>query len=319
VEWADNSHEQDGTGEARYTRRVQDEQPLAGVFRACRQGRQVEDDLERSLERMLADARAAWPGIAVTDEAYVRYVAERAPTAEGARLEDLHAADVYLACACAGGDAQAIAALDRGYLPEVLAILGRCGIERAVADEAVQKLRERLFVAADGKRAKIADYSGRGPLAGWLRVAATRAAKDLRRDEATRAAVTREAGPPSSMPGLDPELATIQRRYGDAFNRAFRDAFGALTSEERAVLRFYFVDGLNIERIGGALGLSRATVGRRMITARERLLAETLRLLGECLQATPTELESLLAIVRSKLEVSLGALIGPAPVEHDKD
>jgi RNA polymerase sigma-70 factor (ECF subfamily) len=268
---------------------------------------------ERVLREMLAVARAAWPAIVVSDEAYVRHVAERASKGEGARPQDLHAADVYLACACAAGDPQAIAALDRAFFPEVLAVLARSGVPRAVADEAVQRLRERLFVAADGKRAKIADYSGRGPLAGWLRVAATRAAKDLRRDEATRAAATgRDAGPPASIPSVDPELAVIQRRYGDAFNRAFRDAFASLTAEERSVLRLHFVDGLNIDRIGGALGLSRATVGRRMIGARARLHAETLRLLGASLRATPAELESLLAVVRSKLDVSLGGLLGPA-------
>jgi hypothetical protein len=50
-----------------------------------------------------------------------------------------------------------------------------------------------------------------------------------------------------------------------------------------------------------------------MITARARLHEETLRLLGESLRVTPAELESLLAVVRSKLDVSLGALLGPAP------
>jgi RNA polymerase sigma-70 factor (ECF subfamily) len=69
------------------------------------------------------------------------------------------------------------------------------------------------------------------------------------------------------------------------------------------------VDGLNLERIGVALGLSRATVGRRMIAARERLLAETLRLLGDRIQATPSEVKSLLGVLRSKIEVSLGALL----------
>jgi RNA polymerase sigma-70 factor (ECF subfamily) len=292
---------------------VQDDgHPLATLFQACREGGPVDGALEPVLRRMLAAARAAWPAIAVSDEAYVRYVAERAARGEGTRLQDLHAADVYLACACAARDPQAIAALDRGFLPVVLAALGRSGTPRPIAEEAVQRLRERLFVAAEGKRAKIADYGGRGPLAGWLRVAAIRAAKDLRRDEATRVAVARDAGPPAAIPSVDPELAAIQRRYGDDFNRAFRDAFASLTAEERSVLRFYFVDGLNIERIGGALGLSRATVGRRMISARSRLHAETLRLLGESLQATPSELESLLSVVRSKLEVSLGALLGPA-------
>jgi RNA polymerase sigma-70 factor (ECF subfamily) len=292
---------------------VQDEgHPLAALFRACREGDQVDADVEPILRRMLADGRAAWPAVVVGDEAFVRYVAERAAKGERTRLQDLHAADLYLACACAAGDPQAIAALDRGFFPEVLAGLVRSGAPPAIADEAVQRLRERLFVPAEEKRAKIADYGGRGPLVGWLRVAAIRTAKDLHREEATRAAVARDAGPPATIPSVDPELAAIQRRYGDDFNRAFRGAFASLTAEERSVLRFYFVDGLNIDRIGGALGLSRATVGRRMVTARSRLRAETLRLLAESLRATPTELESLLSVVRSKLEVSLGALLGPA-------
>jgi hypothetical protein len=50
-----------------------------------------------------------------------------------------------------------------------------------------------------------------------------------------------------------------------------------------------------------------------MISARARLRAETLRLLGESLQASPAELESLLGVVRSKLDVSLGGLLGPGP------
>jgi hypothetical protein len=49
-----------------------------------------------------------------------------------------------------------------------------------------------------------------------------------------------------------------------------------------------------------------------MIAGRAQVLEETLRLLGERLPATPTELESLLGIVRSKLDVSLGALVGEA-------
>ena len=284
--------------------------PLTTVFQAFREGVQADGDLEGVLARMLVTARTAWPGVVVGDEAYVRYVAERAAKVDGARLQELHAADLYLACACTAGDPQAIAALDRGFFPDVLASLARSGVEHAVADEAVQRLRERLFVAAEGKRAKIADYSGRGPLAGWLRVAAIRLTKDLRRDEATRAAAAREAGSPEAIPPVDPELASIQRRYGEAFNRALRDAFAALSAEERSILRFYFVDGLNIGRIGGALGLSRATVGRRMITARAHLQQETLRLLGVSLRVTPAELESILGVVRSKLDVSLGALLG---------
>jgi RNA polymerase sigma-70 factor (ECF subfamily) len=84
----------------------------------------------------------------VGDEAYVRYVAERAARGDGIRLEELHAGDLYLACACTAGDPQAIAALDRSLLSRVVVVLVRSGTPRAIAEEAVQRLRERLFVAA---------------------------------------------------------------------------------------------------------------------------------------------------------------------------
>jgi hypothetical protein len=49
-----------------------------------------------------------------------------------------------------------------------------------------------------------------------------------------------------------------------------------------------------------------------MVSGREKVLEETLRLLGERIQASPAELRSLLGAVRSKLDVSLGALLGKA-------
>ena len=253
--------------------------------------------------------RTAWPDAELDPAAFVRHLATRAPGDDPADLDRLHAADLYLACACANGDAASIARFDREYLAPLPAILGRSGVSADLANEAVQWLRERLFVGTNGGRARIADYDGRGALASWVRVAALRAASNLRRDDAARAARDANGAAPSSLTAVDPELALIQRRYGDEFRTALRDAFAALTEEERNVLRLYFNDGLNLDGIARVLGLSRATVGRRMISGRERVLAETLRLLGERIDASPTELLSILGVVRSKLDVSLGALV----------
>jgi RNA polymerase sigma-70 factor (ECF subfamily) len=299
---------------------LRDRCPLAAVFLAARPPIEAEDGaggldreaIEASLVRLLADGRAAWSAAAIEPAAYVRYVAERAPGPSPAHLDRLQGADLYLACACAAGDAGSVAAFDRRYLAPLPPVLGRKGIARDVAEEVVQALRERLFVGAPGARAKIGDYDGRGSLAGWVRVAAIRAASNARRDEGQRAALAGDAGGPAAMTVIDPELALIKRRYGQAFQTALRDAFASLGEEERNVLRLYFTDGLNLDAIARVLGISRATVGRRMIAGRARVLEETLRLLGERLPATPTELESLLGIVRSKLDVSLGALVGEA-------
>ncbi len=268
--------------------------------------------LQARLLAMLEAARQAWPRFSLTQEQFVRAVAERSPAAAAGELDRLHATDLYLACACAEGDPLAIAELERLHLKPLPALLVRKGTSADVADEVVQALRERLLVEGKDGARKIAAYDGRGPLAAWIRVAATRAVGNHRRDEENRAQLLREQGAPDgaqALGQLDPELALIQARYGPAFRGAIADAFAALEGEERAALQLYFQHGMNLDAIARALGLSRATAGRRMLAGRTRVLEETLRLLGERIACTPEELKSLLGVVRSKLEVSLGALL----------
>lgn len=251
------------------------------------------------VKRMLDAGRAAWPDLVVAD--FPAYVRDRA-------RGEAHAADLYLACACAGGDERAIEAFDRTLLAPLPALVVRSGVSKDVAAEVVQALRERLFVGKDGGRALIADYDGRGALAAWVRVAAVRAASNLRRDEANREKLVAEHTP-RSLPVIDPSLALIKRKYGEVFEGAIRDAFAALDAESRNVLRLHFTDGLNLDAIARILGMSRATAGRRMLAARTAVREETLRLLGERIAATPTELVSILDVVRSTLDLSLGALV----------
>jgi RNA polymerase sigma-70 factor (ECF subfamily) len=261
----------------------------------------VADDASSSLAAIVARARAAWPGVTLGDAAFERYLAERAA---GADVASLHAADLYLAAACAEGDPIALSAIDRVFA-EVPAMVERTGGSRAVGEDAAQILREKLLLAREGAPPGIVAYTGRGALRGWLRVAAVRIAVSLRRGDRTAARDADEV----AAGGIDPELALIQARYGEAFRAAFAAALAALPPSERAVLRLHFADGLNLERLAAVIGVSRATAGRRVVAARKLVLDETLRELGVRLRATPTEIESLLAIVRSKLDVSLGALV----------
>ena len=121
-----------------------------------------------------------------------------------------------------------------------------------------------LLVGDAGNAPRISEYSGRGSLAGWLRIAALREASKVARHERTEARLRPDDPPPA----LTPEEQTIRARYGDAFNEAFRAAFAALPAEERLLLRLHFVDGLNLDRLAVALYCSRATAGRRLLAAR---------------------------------------------------
>ena len=159
-----------------------------------------------------------------------------------------------------------------------------------------QQLRERLFVEG-----KITQYSGRGALTSWLRVVTVRAASNLRRQDRPHADIDEVV----LGTAIDPELDVIRRRYGDTFRTALRDAIAGLDADDRNLIRLHYIDGLNIERIAVVFRVSRATIGRRMIAVRERILGETNRLLRERLNATPSELDSLLRVVRSHLGMSL--------------
>jgi RNA polymerase sigma-70 factor (ECF subfamily) len=261
--------------------------------------------LSEAVQSAVARGRASWPEVDVADDAFAGYLLARA---EGADPGGLHVGDLYLACACARGDARAVAIFDRTFLAPVEAIVARTGAALHVGGEVAQVLRERLLVGAEGRRPGIVDYAGRGPLAGWIRVVAIRAAADIGRAERTR----QTAESASEIPAESPEDAAVRAKYGAAFDQAFRDAFRALSAEDRVVLRLHFAEGLNLDRLAVVLGFSRATAGRRMIAARTRLRDGTMQLLGERLSASRDEIESVLAALRSRLDVSMSALVTAA-------
>lgn len=250
-------------------------------------------------------SRAAWPEVALPEEAFASYVAARA---EGADMNGLHGADLYLACACASGNPRAIALFDRVHLSAASAIMERAGIPRHLAVDAAQLLRVHLLTSEDGSPPGITGYGGRGSLAGWVRIVALRAASKLRRGERARA----EPPDVSVAVPASPEDTAIRARYGDAFNQAFRDALHALPAEDRLILRLHFAEGMNLEKLAAAFGFSRATAGRRILAARDRMREETLRLVGERLNANREELESVLRALRSHLDVSFGTLVSAA-------
>src|SRR5262249_50262336 len=147
---------------------------------------------------------------------------EREPLSQ---LRAMHATDLYLACACAQGDPNALRVFERCYMPEATAHLLRAREGEAFADEVRQALRERIFVALDGQLPRIGTYSGRGPLAAWVRIAAVRVASNLQR---ARKGVTTTFVEPLRSPLPDPELDYLRMRHGRELKRAFEATLVAL-------------------------------------------------------------------------------------------
>src|SRR5262245_44419059 len=117
-----------------------------------------------ALRALHARGREAWPGI---DLDVATFTTLATNSLRGGPLDDVRAADLYLAIACAAGIQPAIAALDRHCLSTVVQGLVRRGHSAASAADIVQTLRLRFLVGERGCAPRIADYDGRASLARW--------------------------------------------------------------------------------------------------------------------------------------------------------
>lgn len=289
--------------------------PLAKVFReaappAVAQEMAERPELEATLRGMLEAGQRAWPKLHVEPAAFIRHLAERLPREGSAEeaLSGIQAEHLYLACACALGMPAALAEFDRVFLPYAAKAVARMK-ELGIAEEEVQQaLRQKLFIGPSGT-GKIADYSGRGALGAWVRAAAVRTALNLRRSQKEKIQDGAGDAAELELPSSDPELAFFKRHYREQFQAAFREAMRGLSDRDIAVLRLNMVDGLNIDRIGVMYRTHRSTVARWIARAREQLLHETRRILTERLALPAAELDSVMRLVHSQLDVSINGFL----------
>src|ERR1044071_7693844 len=127
-------------------------------------------------------ARATWPSVELSAETFLAHLARHLPADEPAMdaVAQINAADLYLACACAMGDAHAVAAFEEHCLRGFDRALARLRVTPDAVAEVKQRIRCRLLVADRG-RARIADFAGRGSLRAWVRVMGVREALRLTR------------------------------------------------------------------------------------------------------------------------------------------
>jgi RNA polymerase sigma-70 factor (ECF subfamily) len=292
---------------------------LKALARALSRERE-EEPAGREIEVRLADlvARAArpWPDIEVDPEELVAYLAERLDSHDSledavARLERLHAGDLYLACASARGQRRAVAAFDEQFLSQVaLHVRKVCSADDDV-DEIRQILRTRVLVGSNDDKPRILTYAGRGPLAGWLRVAAVRVARDLRRSRGAMPDGEQADGEERADPihPMDPELAVMKARYGHHFRTALKEVLAGLPDRERNILAMSVIDGLSTDAIGALYRVNGSTVRRWLAQARERVLEEVRARLETTLNIRPTEFDSLMTLVRSQIDLNLSQLL----------
>ena len=270
------------------------------------------DELDATLLDIIDSAQRAYPMFSLPTDIFVAYLLDRLPTdaTRSLAVRRMYTSDLYLACACARGDLRAFAVFDERCLSHLDRLLVKMGIDADVSADVKQDIRGRVLVGKDG-RAEIVDFSGRGDLRGWVRVMAV------------RQAFQRQCRVRREMPVEDDELLQriaapgdlmldhAKEVYRQVFKRAFEGALQALPDRQRTLLRQHYIDGLTIDALGNLYRVHRSTAARLLARARLLVLEATRMRMMSQLDVQPQELDSIIRMIQSQVDISLANLQRP--------
>lgn len=250
-------------------------------------------------------------------------------------IDALHADDLCLIVACERGDQAAWSDLVERFGATVRSAARQASSNEDAAEDLSQSIWAELHglrVRADGRPAgKIAYYSGRGSLGGWLRAVVGQLAIDQHRkqsrlvqtevdadfDRLARESHQGEEAFSAATAAPDPEHALSERRAASDVERALARAIGELDAEDRLLVKLYYFDGLRLREAGAVLGVHEATASRRLTRVhgevRSRVEAilmkehgwtreETARSLAEAASHLDTDMELMLTTETAPVE-----------------
>ena len=286
-------------------------EPLRGQASRCL-------NLPALLAETVRSAQNAWPGLSLSTEQFLAFVAERLP--DDVPLEraflDLRAADLFLVAACLAGETKAIRAFEARYFGDVASTVTRISRGSLLADDILALLRQRLFVADSNGRPKLRTYGGRGDLQKWVQVIVVRFVLDVLKRERH---LPVEDDLLLAIPAIEanPELELFKRHYRAEFVGAFAAAAAVLTPRERNLLRYAYVEGHGIDRLAAFFRVHRATAARWLERARQSLVDGIRGELKERLSVGTTELDSILRLIQSNLQVTLRRYFEAPPTRRE--
>jgi RNA polymerase sigma-70 factor (ECF subfamily) len=260
------------------------------------------------LRPLYLDGLRRWPSLALDFEVFGSYC--EALLAGGAPAPS-EGADLFLCCACLRGDPEALQLFERETLSVTRSAIANVRRDAEFLQETLQEVWDKLF---SPPHAKLAKYTGRGPLQAWVRVTVTRAALDRCRALGLSTARETELTDRLAAPKPGIEFLLSRARYGAAFQAALRDAVVALPARERNALRMHVCGHCSIDEIGRAYGVHRATAARWLERAR-LAIRDGMRgnLLRGGIKLTESEYSSIARGMASELEFRLSGSFLQAP------
>jgi RNA polymerase sigma-70 factor (ECF subfamily) len=242
-------------------------------------------------------------------------------------IDELQADDLCLIIACESGSEDAWTELVERFTTTVRSAARSASSNEDAAEDLAQSIWAELFGLRnrkDGKSSsKLAYYSGRGSLAGWLRAVVAQLAVDTYRKQSrlvqtdedsdlerlSREAVASDGQPVVASLTQNPEQA-VSNRYAEIdLQAALRQAVNDLGVDDRLLVKLYYFDGLRLKEAGAVLGVHEATASRRLTKVQSELRKAVMDILVNKKGWTKGEAEKSFAEVAQTIDADLETLL----------
>ncbi len=274
------------------------------------------------LEAALANVSVQHADLGERRSEFLQFAAERFAETDDpvGAMRALRLEELWQCFAALSGETASVAELEKMFSAEAEVGLRRLSLSRTAKEEAVQRARVKLFVGEPDRSPKLAQYSGHGSLAGWMRVVVVRTALNAQRGERRHAPRDDDVlANRIADDARDPELEIIKARYASALSEAVAAAFRRLTSEQRNLLRMYVIDQLTLTELSRINNVDASTISRWLAKIRAKLLEEAQSHLIERHAMRPSECESLFRAVQSNFHVTVERLLVAEPEDQVED
>ena len=297
--------------------------------------REIETLLEKGADRLLSragdnrslsrDCLTTRIGVAVE-----KYLLRDAPNTQEAEIcafiDELQADDLCLIVACERGDEKAWTDLVERFTPTVRSAARSASSNEDAAEDLAQSIWAELYglrARNDGRPAsKLAYYSGRGSLAGWLRAVVAQLAVDSFRKQSKLVQTEEDAefdrlaqevhvaeGRPALAGMQNPEESMSNRFAQTEMQQALSKSVQELNAEDRLLVKLYYFDNLRLREAGAVLGVHEATASRRLTRIQTELRKQVSEILLSEKGWTKAEAERAFAEVGQQLDTDLEALL----------
>ena len=241
-------------------------------------------------------------------------------------IDEMQADDLCLILACERGDESAWTDLVERFTPTVRSAARSASSNEDAAEDLAQSIWAELYglrTRKDGMPAsKLAYYSGRGSLAGWLRAVVGQLAVDTFRKQSRLVQTEEDAdldrlardtpvaeGQPVLAGIANPEESMSNRYAQTDLQQALSKSVADLPAEDRLLVKLYYFDNLRLREAGAVLGVHEATASRRLTRIQTDLRKRVTKILIEERGWTQSETDRSFAELAQNLDTDLEAIL----------